>query len=57
MDEDDEEDRDDSGGDPRSPGGQGVTSAPGYSLHEMSGTGAGDSLSPFLNTSLGKGFN
>ena len=37
MDEDDEEDRDDSGGDPRSPGGQGVTSGPGYSQHEMAG--------------------
>ena len=37
MDEDDEEDRDDSGGDPRSPGGQGVTSDPGYSQHEMAG--------------------
>ena len=37
MDEDDEEDRDEAGGDPRSPGGQGVTSGPGCSQHEVAG--------------------
>ena len=37
MEEDDEEDRDDPGGDPISPGGQAVGSGPGYSQQEMSG--------------------
>ena len=37
MEEDEEEDRDDPGGDPRSPGGQALGSGPGYSQQEMPG--------------------